>query len=81
MSAPVSGAGEPAENKPDSSYPQRAHRGGKGAGREDSLSGNKTLGVPVVVQQGKDWTFVSVRMRVQSLASFSGLSIQCCHKL
>ena len=38
------------------------------------------LGVPIVAQQVKDPP-LSLRMQVQSLASFSGLRNQCCHKL
>ena len=37
-------------------------------------------GVPVVAQQ-KQTRLVSMRMRVGSLASLSGLRIRCCHKL
>ena len=38
-------------------------------------------GVPIVAQQVKEPSVISVRMQVQSLASLSGLGIQCCHKL
>jgi len=37
-------------------------------------------GVPVVAQQ-KQTQLVSMRMQVRSLASLSGLRIQCCHEL
>ena len=38
------------------------------------------LGVPPVVQWVKNHDIVSVRMPVQSLASFSGLRIWYCHR-
>ena len=37
-------------------------------------------GVPIMAQQKRIW-LVSMRSRIRSLASFSGLRIQCCHEL
>ena len=41
---------------------------------------NTCLGVPVVVKQ-KQIRLGTMRFRVQSLASLSGLRIRCCHEL
>ena len=46
---------------------------------ENKRQRRKFTGVSIVAQQKKTW-LVARRMRVWSLASFSGLGIRCCHE-
>ena len=49
--------------------------------KEGAFATNKeSVGVPVVAQQKQIW-LTSMRTQVRSLASLSGLRIQCCHEL
>ena len=45
------------------------------------MTKSKLKGVPIVAQRVKDRTFVSMRIRVGSLARLSGLRVQRCCKL